>query len=169
MKKLASEKRNLDGIKILIVDDEKDVLDSLVELLDMCRIDTASSFEAGKELLETEEYDIAILDIMGVQGFDLLEIAGVHNVPALMLTANAMTEENLKKSARDGAAFFVPKDKMIDIEIYVADVLEALKTKKSSWEVWFERLSGFYDKRFKGTDWREKEKEFWQKKIKTKF
>ena len=38
----------LKGKKILVVDDEKDVLDMLVELLDMCRIDTASSFEEGK-------------------------------------------------------------------------------------------------------------------------
>ena len=34
----------LKGKKILIVDDEPDVLDQLIELLDMCRIDTASSF-----------------------------------------------------------------------------------------------------------------------------
>jgi DNA-binding response OmpR family regulator len=56
----------LKGKKILVVDDEPDVLESLVELLDMCKIDTALSFEEGKKLLETDNYDIAILDIMGV-------------------------------------------------------------------------------------------------------
>ena len=30
----------LKGKKILVVDDEQDVLESLIELLDMCRIDT---------------------------------------------------------------------------------------------------------------------------------
>ncbi|MDH3885146.1 MAG: response regulator, partial [Desulfobacterales bacterium] len=55
----------LKGKKILIVDDEPDILEQLIELLDMCRIDTASSFEEGQRLLEAESYDVAILDIMG--------------------------------------------------------------------------------------------------------
>ena len=44
-------------------------------LLDICKIDTASSFEEGKRLLENNDYDIAVLDIMGVRGFDLLSVA----------------------------------------------------------------------------------------------
>ena len=71
----------LKGKKILIVDDEKDILEQLIELLDMCRIDTASSFEDGKRLLESEIYDIAVLDIMGVRGFELLEIAKRRKIP----------------------------------------------------------------------------------------
>lgn len=159
----------LSGKQILIVDDETDVLESLVELLDMCKIDTASSFEEGKQLLKDGSYDLAILDIMGVQGFDLLEIANNHKIPALMLTANALSEGNLKKSAESGAAYFVPKDKMIDIEIFLTDVFTSLNKKKSTWERLFERLGGFYDDRFHGTGWREKEKEFWEKKMRTKF
>ena len=42
----------LDGKKILIVDDEPDVLEVLTELLDMCEVVTASTFEQAKELLE---------------------------------------------------------------------------------------------------------------------
>ncbi|MDA3787259.1 MAG: response regulator [Desulfobacula sp.] len=164
-----SSKNILKGKQILIVDDEPDVLESLIELLDMCKIDTASSFEDGKQMLEKHYYDIAILDIMGVKGFELLKIANDHKIPALMLTAHALSEESLKKSAKDGAAYFAPKEKMIDIEIFVADVLTALKMKKSTWEKWFERLSGFYDNRFHGTDWREQEKKFWEQKMKIKF
>ena len=48
-------KKILRGKKILIVDDEKDVLDQLIELLEICRVDTASSFEEGKRLLESED------------------------------------------------------------------------------------------------------------------
>jgi DNA-binding response OmpR family regulator len=168
MKKMTS-KNILAGKKILVVDDEPDVLESLIELLDMCKLDTASSFEEGKRLLEERDYDIAILDIMGVRGFELLTIANNQKIPALMLTANALSEESLKKSAQDGAAYFAPKDKMADIELFVADVLTALKMKKSTWEKWFDRLSGFYDNRFHGTDWRDQEKKFWASKIKIKF
>ena len=41
--------KTLEGKKILIVDDEQDILDMLVELLSMSNIDNASSFEEGKK------------------------------------------------------------------------------------------------------------------------
>jgi DNA-binding NtrC family response regulator len=156
----------LKGKKVLIVDDEKDILDQLIELLDMCRIDTASSFDEGKMLLESEFYDIAVLDIMGVKGFDLLEIANKHKIPALMLTAHALSEESLKKSAEDGASYYAPKDEIGKIDLFIADVLEAKEKNKSPWVKWFERLGGFYDRKFHGTNWREQERKFWEEKLK---
>jgi len=62
------------GKKVLIVDDKEDILAALTDLLSICKIDTASSYERGKRLIENHFYDIAILDIMGVKGFDLLKI-----------------------------------------------------------------------------------------------
>jgi DNA-binding NtrC family response regulator len=156
------------GKRILIVDDEQDVLDGLVDLLEICKIDTALSFEEGKRLLEENDYDIAILDIMGVKGFDLLKIANERNVPSLMLTAHALSEENLKKSAKDGASYYAPKDEMKNIVVFVADVIEAMEKKKSPWVRWFDRLGSFYDKKFGGTDWREKERKFWEERLKAR-
>ncbi len=164
-----SSKDILKGKRILIVDDEPDVLESLIELLDMCKIDTAVSFSEGKQMLENQDYNLAILDIMGVNGFELLKIANDQKIPGLMLTANSLSEESLKKSAEDGAVYFVPKDKMVDIEIYVTDVFTSLDKKTSPWEKLFNRLGAFYDNRFHGTDWREKEKSFWEKKLRSKF
>ncbi|MFW6147647.1 MAG: response regulator [Thermodesulfobacteriota bacterium] len=159
-------KKILQGKRVLIVDDEKDILSLLVELLDMCKIDTASSFEEAKQLLETEDYDIAVLDIMGVKGFDLLEIANKNGIPALMLTAHALTKDALKESAERGAAYFAPKDEINRIDLFVADVLEAIEKKKNPWVRWFERLASFYDKKFTGPNWREQEREFWDNKLK---
>lgn len=158
-------KKLLEGKKILIVDDEPDVLESLIELLSLCKIDTASSFEEGRQMLEDQNYDMAVLDIMGVQGFDLLKIANSRETPALMLTAYALTEESLKKSVEGGAAYFAPKEKMADIELFVADVFEAMEKKKNPWERMLDRLGGFYDKRFKGQNWREEEDKFLKKEI----
>ena len=59
-----AESSLLDGKKILIVDDEPDVLEVLEELLKMCRVEKATTFEKAKELLETQPFDMAILDIM---------------------------------------------------------------------------------------------------------
>lgn len=159
-------KKILYGRRLLIVDDEPDVLQTLVEILDICKIDTATTFEEAKKLLETEEYECAVLDIMGVDGFALLDIARNKGIPAVMLTAHALTEESLKESAERGAAYFAPKDLMHNIDLFLADVLEAHEKKKNPWVKWFERLGSFYDKRFVGTNWREKEREFWNNQLK---
>jgi CheY-like chemotaxis protein len=153
------------GKYVLVVDDEQDVLDTLVELLDMCRLDTASSFSEAKSLLEENHYDIAVLDIMGVDGYELLKVANSRKIPAVMLTAHALSSDNLKRSAEEGAAYYAPKDKINDIASFLADVFQAIDEGKSTWERVFGRLGGFFDTRFHGTDWREKEKEFWEEKI----
>lgn len=67
--------KSLRGKTVLVVDDEKDILDTLVDILDMSRLDTASSFKEAETLLGNNSYDPAILDIMGVDGTGLLEIA----------------------------------------------------------------------------------------------
>lgn len=151
------------GRRLLIVDDEQDILDLLVELLSLCKIDAAGSFEKAKEFLGRYDYDIVILDVMGVKGFELLEIAKKKNIPALMLTAHALTEESLKKSAAQGAAYFVPKEEIQHIATFVADVLDARDKRKNPWVRWFDRLSTTMDSIFTGANWREREKEFWKK------
>ncbi len=155
----------LKGKRVLIVDDEPDVLELLTELLDMCKVDPASSFEEAKELLENNYYHIAVLDIMGVQGYELLEIANKREIPALMLTAHAISEEHLKKSIQKGASFYAPKDEINNIATFVADVLEAREKNKNVWAKWYERLSGFCDRRF-GPNWRDQDPEFWDSLIK---
>lgn len=156
-------KKIIKGQRLLIVDDEEDVLDTLTDLLEAAKLDRASGFEEAKKLLENNEYDLAILDIMGVSGFELLAIAREKGIPSLMLTAHGLSEENLKRSANEGASYYAPKDEIFNIATFVADVLEAEDEKKSPWERWFKRLGRYYDGRFGGTDWRDKEKEFWQK------
>jgi len=156
----------LKGKWVLIVDDEKDVLDVLTQILDMCRVDRASTFEEAKELLENNSYDIAVLDIMGVRGYDLLRIADRRNIPAVMLTAHALTKADIIRSIQEGASFFAPKDRIADVASFLASVLEARQLNANTWARWFESLGDFYDKRFGGTDWREREREFWEEKLK---
>jgi CheY-like chemotaxis protein len=158
----------LQGKKVLIVDDEPDILDLLTELLSTCMIDRASTFEAAKEFLQTEYYDVVVLDIMGVKGFELLRIAKQKDIPALMLTAHALDKESLRKSAEEGASYFVPKDKMGKIDVFVADVIEARENNKNPWVRWFDRLGVFFDHsaKFSGPNWREQHKKFWDEKLK---
>ncbi len=70
------EREILKGKRVLIVDDEPDILETLEEMLDTCLIDTAPNFQTAEKFLNKNRYDIAILDIMGVRGYDLLELCG---------------------------------------------------------------------------------------------
>jgi DNA-binding NtrC family response regulator len=149
------------GKKVLIVDDEPDVLNALAELLPMCIVTKASTFEEARDHLEKQVFDLAILDIMGVNGYELLELAIKKNVIALMVTAHALSPEHTVTSFRKGAAFFVPKEKMGSIEIFLNDVLEAKEKGHNLWGRWLERLDGYYTKRF-GPKWKDHNKDFWE-------
>jgi DNA-binding response OmpR family regulator len=128
------------GKYVLVVDDEQDILDSVEDILDMCNLDTASSFTEAKRLLMENKYDIAILDIMGVDGYQLLKIANIQNIPAVMLTAQASTSDNLYRLCEAGAAYYVPKIKMHELDICLVDVFQAIEAGKNSWEKGFERF-----------------------------
>ena len=151
----------LKGKKILVVDDELDILDTLVDMLDQCDVETASSFESAKELLETKVYDATILDIMGVRGFDLLNIATRKKIPALMLTAHGLNPDNLVGSIKLGAKSYIPKDKIGDLSLYLKDLFRAQERGIDKSGHWFARLSDFFDARF-GHGWKNKDKKFWK-------
>lgn len=157
-----AEKELLEGKRILLVDDEPDVLDTLEDLLPMCKTMKASNFKAAQDLLETEYFDMAILDIMGVKGFNLLEIANQRKVIAVMLTAHALSPDTVVKSYKEGAAFYLPKEEMVNIASFLNDILEAKEQGKSTWARWYDRLGSFFEKKF-GENWQKDDPEFWKK------
>ena len=152
----------LENKRLLLVDDEPDVLETLEELLDMCEIDTASTFEEAVACLKNNSYHGAILDIMGVQGHSLLKITHKLDIPSIMLTAHALTPDNLKASIEQGADAYVPKDKMVDIALFLSDVLTARQQGKRANVAWFSLLNPLFDKLF-GDGWRKNDQDFWDK------
>ncbi len=158
---IMTKKDLIKGKRILIVDDEPDVLDTLEDLLATAKITKTGTFEEAKKCMETEHYDIVILDIMGVNGYELLKIASGKNMTAIMLTAHALSPEDTMKSHREGAALYVPKDKMVDIVTYLEDVFEAESKGKTTWWRWIDRFADYYDEKFE-KDWQFKDKNFWK-------
>jgi len=144
--------------KFLIVDDEPDILETLEELLEIYDVTKAKDFDEAKKLLETQYFDVAILDIMGVDGYDLLGIANNRKVIAVMLTAHALSPANVVKSYEEGAASYMPKDEMANIVTFLTDIFEAREAGKSLWWRWYDRLGGFFEHRF-GNEWEEKRKQ----------
>lgn len=152
----------LDGKHVLAVDDEPDVLDILEEELEECGVlvDKATSYSEGIQRLSSLTYDIVILDIMGVRGFDLLQVAVAKGLPVVMLTAHALSPETLKKSIELGARAYLPKDQLGQVAPFLEDVISL--NYQSAWHSVLNKLSSSFGKRF-GPEWRQSEKEFWQK------
>ena len=152
----------LAGKTVLIVDDEPDVLETLEDLLSMCRVEKASDFHSAEALLESRPYELAVLDIMGVQGYDLLDICAEKRITAVMFTAYALTPEDVKKSYTKGAAYFLPKEEMVNIASFLADIVTAKAQGKNSWESWYTRMASFCERKF-GPGWQKKDKSFWDR------
>jgi DNA-binding response OmpR family regulator len=159
---MAAKEDLLKGKKILIVDDEPDVLDTLEDLLSMCQVVKAASFEEAKRQLETKSFDMAVLDIMGVDGYELLEIAVKKKVLAVMLTAHALSPEDTMKSFRGGAAYYVPKDKMAEIAKILANILDLKSQGKNTWMPFVGWAEAYYSAKF-GPKWEKQKKELQEK------
>jgi len=118
----------LNGKLILAVDDESDVLTVLEEEIlgaaPECKFEKATTYEEAAKKLELQTYDVVILDIMGVRGFDLLDLAVRKNFRVAMLTAHALTPEALKRSFEMKARAYLPKEKLGEIVPFLEDVLK---------------------------------------------
>lgn len=155
--------------RILIVDDEVDVLETLKELLNTCDIDAATEYEAAKQLLEKNIYDLAILDIMGVRGYELLKIAVQKSIVTLMLTAHALDPENFVKSIKMGAHAYIPKEMISEIKTFIINILEVREQGIETYgAAWYPKLQAFFNLRF-GYDWTKKDKDFWRDFERTRF
>ncbi len=151
------------GKKVLIVDDESDILEVLEELLDMCDVTKASSFGEAKRLLASRDFDIAVLDIMGVNGYELLELANRKKIPAVMLTAHAFSPDTLVRTIKGGAYSYIPKEEIGDIVKYLEDALNAQASGENPWGSWQERLPTSYFERRWGAAWKDVDRNFWDR------
>jgi CheY-like chemotaxis protein len=149
--------------RILAVDDEPDVLalleEEIMEACPKCTFEKAESYEKAVELMISWTYDIVILDIMGVRGFDLLDLARDRHLPVLMLTAHALSPQALKRSIEKGARAYLPKEKLGELVPFLEDLLryESLP----GWRRLFERMGDFFNHRF-GPDWQKDDEQFWK-------
>jgi len=150
----------LKGKRILVVDDEPDILETIVEMLAMCAVDTAASFYRATELLNSNAYDYVILDIMGIRGYDLLQAARRRGMPALMLTAHALDKKNFMRSIEQGAAAYIPKESLPELPELLADLIRSQQEGEKGANRWFKKLEPFFNRQF-GPGWREDPKDFW--------
>lgn len=147
----------LEGKRLLAVDDEPDVLDIIVDVLHSSEVVTADSFDSAHALISQESFDLVILDIMGVNGFALLEACRENKMPAAMLTANAINVQSLNLAIKLGAVSFLPKEELHRLPELIAEILEDLQKGKTHWERLFRRLGPFFKEKL-GVLWEDLDK-----------
>lgn len=150
----------LKNMRILAVDDEQDVLETIEDILGEALVDRAGDYASASEKIKKNRYDLAILDIMGVDGLTLLEEAVAQNIPAIMLTAHAINPETLMASIRKGAISYLPKETLADLDRTIEALLAAHRRGDPPWKLLFDKLGGYFDERF-GQGWQDKERRFW--------
>lgn len=154
----------LNGKKVLAVDDEPDVLEVLEEEIlgyaPNCKIEKAITYQEATKMLESQSYDVVVLDIMGVRGFDLLDQAVKRNFPTAMLTAHSLNPESLKRSIEMGACAYLPKEKLEEIVPFLEDILESADG-LSAWGRLMNKLEGYFTSRW-GELWKKSEEKFWK-------
>jgi DNA-binding NtrC family response regulator len=129
---------NSQGQRILIIDDEAGIRDSLETLLTLegFRIDLAPDGRAGLDMLTRHPYDLLLLDLAlpGESGIDLLpRIKSLApELPVIMITAYG-TVGNVVDAIRAGASNFVQKP--WDNEKLLADIRLAIGKTKAEQEV----------------------------------
>ena len=153
----------LNGKSILAIDDEPDVLTTLEEEITSacpgCTFHKASTYKQANELIRAWTYELIILDIMGVRGFDLLELAVAYQRPVVMLTAHALNPEALKRSIEMGARAYLPKEKLGEMVPFLEDVLE--HENLTGWGRLLGNLKGFFNARW-GENWKKVDEKFWK-------
>jgi DNA-binding NtrC family response regulator len=156
----------LSGKKILAVDDEPDVLalleEEIMESCPNCLLDMATTYEGGVKFLESKHYDVVILDIMGVNGFDLLDLAVKKDLKVAILTAHALSPAALKKSMEMKARAYLPKEKLGQVVPFLEDMLKY--DYESGWERLMGKLYGFFNDKFE-TDWEKRTGGSWSEWI----
>ena len=100
--------------RVLIVDDEKVMRDSLAEWLELdnFKVETAENGMEALKKIEAEPPDVLVVDIKmpGMDGVTLLKKIKERDqdLPVIMMTAFA-TVENAVRSMKDGAYDFITK------------------------------------------------------------
>jgi len=153
----------LNGKTVLAVDDEPDILSVLEEEIlgaaPKCKFEKAATYEEAAKKLESQTYDVIILDIMGVRGFDLLDLAVRKNFRVAMLTAHALTPEALKRSFEMKARAYLPKEKLGEIVPFLEDIFKYEYL--PGWKRLMDKLEGYFKARW-GEYWQKAEADFWE-------
>lgn len=137
----------LSSARILVVDDEPDVLEMVEDILadEVWELTCVRYHDEAKDALENGDYDAAVLDIMGVRGFDLLEAFGATH-RCLVMTGHAVSPDTLRQAIERKAMAYVAKSEMSELPRYLRIVLSA-PPGLDLWKIWLHPRCDFLNLR----------------------
>lgn len=117
--------------KILIIDDEKNVYESIKLALDNFQVDWALTAEESIEKAKNEKPDLIILDLAfpgNLDGWDICKMLKTdketERIPVVMLTGRMLKKEDEIKGLRMGAEDYIKKP--FDVDIFRARIRKIL-------------------------------------------
>jgi DNA-binding response OmpR family regulator len=124
----------MDKKRVLIVDDEPDIVESVKFSLELENIECLEAYDGEEALLKakSERPDLIILDIMlpKINGYKIARLLKFDqkykNIPRIMLTARTQ-EKDVKLGEETGADKYITKP--FDMDLLVNAVKEYLKEK----------------------------------------
>jgi DNA-binding NtrC family response regulator len=125
------------AIKLLIVDDEIDFLDTISERMQLRGFDVTKAPDGytALELLEKQEFDVVILDLKmaGIDGQEVLRKTKMKNkkTEIIIFTAHG-SEEVAEDTMKAGAFCFITKP--VDINKLISVINLALDSQKNDQE-----------------------------------
>ncbi len=122
--------------KILVVDDEKDIVDIVKEILkhEGYEVDTACDGEEGLKKVSESKPDLVVADVMmpKMDGYEFVkkmkEDQSASSIPVVFLTAKDQTTDRYKGLSLGVAAYIV---KLFDLDELRETVREILESKKN--------------------------------------
>jgi DNA-binding NtrC family response regulator len=151
----------LNDLRILVVDDERDILETIEDLLDGSDVAAVDNYQSALDTIRAQHLDLAVLDIMGVNGMQLLNDTVALGIPTVMLTAHSLNPETLRESLDAGALAYLPKEELSNLDTFLADIVETHRAGQSTTALLFDKLGKFFDRAF-GNHWARNDIEVWQ-------
>ncbi|HNS96570.1 MAG TPA: response regulator [Polyangiaceae bacterium] len=125
----------MDGMRVLLVDDEEELVETIAERLELRGI-VAETVTNGEEALQRvleKPFDVVLLDVKmpGLGGMEVLKLIRMQrpNTQVILITGHASVE-NGDRRLLEGAFDFIVKP--VDIEVLVDKMKEATQRRKES-------------------------------------
>jgi len=118
----------MDGLRVLFVDDEDELVGAVVERLELRQIQAtgATSGEQALALLEKQDFDVVVLDVRmpGLGGLDVIKrIKSTHPDLEVVLLSGHGSSEDVDEGLRLGAADYLQKP--VDLDVLIKILREA--------------------------------------------
>ena len=127
--------KKTDNTKILVVDDERDIVQTLQDRLEIneYKVFTACNGKEGLDQAVKEKPDLILLDVIMpiMDGHEMLEAlrrqSGCENIAVIMLTARSLTQDIVKANTFDIEDYIVKPFDFNDLLEKIEQVIEYRK------------------------------------------